>query len=307
MTKVLLTDYMGREVKQGSYAMYLDDTSRVLFVSPDGISFTALGRELLKANRNLYVTPTGNDTTGTGEVGSPWLTNQKAYDYITSTLDLGGYTVTVNTADGTYAPGSGVNVLLIAQPWTGGGSVFFEGNITTPANVVFSATSAAVVLVTCTLPGILRFRGMKITATGGRGLEHRGSGILQFGLVDFGACGGAHYAALTPGAFIGGISAYAISGNSAIHMQATFLGKVETVSITITLVGSPVLSTAFAFGSRNGVVQANNLVFSGAAGTGTKKYNADLGGGVFTNSGDINYFPGNVAGTADAATYGWYN
>jgi hypothetical protein len=44
----------------------------------------------LLSSATFYVATTGNDTTGVGTSGSPWLTLQKAYNYICSALDLGG-------------------------------------------------------------------------------------------------------------------------------------------------------------------------------------------------------------------------
>lgn len=43
MTKKLLVDYAGRELKQSGKALYQDDASGMLFSSSDGASFSALG------------------------------------------------------------------------------------------------------------------------------------------------------------------------------------------------------------------------------------------------------------------------
>lgn len=54
----------------------------------------------LNANLTLYVSPSGSDTAGDGSEGSPYATIQHAIDTIPK--NLGGYSVIVNLAPGTY-------------------------------------------------------------------------------------------------------------------------------------------------------------------------------------------------------------
>jgi hypothetical protein len=92
-------------------------------------------RILLTSPLTVYVSPTGSDTTGTGTIGNPWKTRNKAYQTFQNAYDLGGQTLTIQLLDGvhtdsfqTYGP------QLVGQ--NGPGGIVFNGNATTPANVI---------------------------------------------------------------------------------------------------------------------------------------------------------------------------
>jgi hypothetical protein len=73
-----------------------------------GVQFDNLIASLVYLNQQLYVTPTGNDTTGNGSAGSPYLTLQRGFDAISP----GG---TLHVAAGTYTQASGVILLARAS------------------------------------------------------------------------------------------------------------------------------------------------------------------------------------------------
>jgi len=54
----------------------------------------------LETDTSYYVATTGSDTTGDGSISSPYASITKALSVVPK--DLGGYTVTINVADGTY-------------------------------------------------------------------------------------------------------------------------------------------------------------------------------------------------------------
>ena len=91
------------------------------------------GREVLTANRTYYVATTGSDSNDGLTVGNPFLTIQKALD-VAATIDLAGFAVTVDVADGTYTTSQAITV-----PFILGGPLVIEGNTGTPANVVIDA------------------------------------------------------------------------------------------------------------------------------------------------------------------------
>jgi len=100
---------------------------------------------------------------------------------------------------------------------------------------------------------------------------------------------------------------YSITGGAVRHFIANTFGNINAVtnSLTITLVGTPAFSSAFAAVTTIGAVQcsAGLVTFSGSA-TGVR-YSATLNGVVNSfSSGNVNYFPGNSAGST--ATGGQY-
>jgi hypothetical protein len=159
---------------------YTSQAKKILKVNDaeTALEFTSI-RETLTANRTYYVATTGSDSNDGLTVGTPFLTIQKAYDVIVDSLDLAGYTVTVQVADGTYTAG-----LLLDSPWTGGGFVNFLGNTTTPANVIIQSTSP--LNITGHLPNEVTFRGFDLEGTGTFNLSHTGDGQFSFGFVRFG-------------------------------------------------------------------------------------------------------------------------
>jgi Protein of unknown function (DUF2793) len=251
-------------------------------------------REILTANRTYYVRTDGSDS-NTGLVdssGGAFLTRQKAYDVVAGTLDLAGFTVTVQIKDGTYTGG-----LVIAQPWTGGGAVTFQGNNGTPANVLISTTSADCYRTTCPLPGTLTIKDQKLqTTTSGDGILLGAAGLINYQNINFGACARGHIEAQGQGKMVctGNCS---ITGGAALHMIATLGGVIVESGFTITLTGTPAFSSAFAQASSASGIDASATTYSGSA-TGTR-YLAVLSAWIYTNGG-ANFFPGSVAGSVSS-------
>ncbi|MBL7489189.1 DUF2793 domain-containing protein, partial [Frankia sp. AgW1.1] len=151
-------------------------------VSPDGstwheaikidrntgkLSFPSLGgpRETLTADRTYYVRTDGSDSNNgrANTSGGAFLTIQKAYDVIASTLDLGGFKVTISVGAGTFTGG-----LLVAQPWSGGGSIIVTG---AGSSTIISTTNKDAISNTSSLPGAMLVQNMTLqTTTGGGGL-----------------------------------------------------------------------------------------------------------------------------------------
>lgn len=257
------------------------------------------GRTLLTANTTYYVRTDGNDAnSGTADTsGGAWLTLQKAYNVIAGTLDLGGFTVTVQVRDGTYTGN-----LSVSQPWTGGGAVTFQGNSSTPANCLIS-TSGACVDVTCALPGTLLIKDMKLTSSASSCLFHRGTGRLQHGNNDYGSASAYHLRASNPGATIISVSSsYSVTGSAISHWYAEGLAKVETSGGTVTFSGTPAFSVATAQALRGGFIFMDTVTMSGSA-TGTR-YSAISNSVIDTRGSGATHIPGNSSGTT--ATGGQY-
>ena len=124
------------------------------------------GRVTLTANTTYYVSTTGNDSTGNGSSGNPWLTLQHAWNVIT-TFDLGGYTATIQLADGTYTGGLFVSSAPI------GGNVVINGNTTTPANVIVTSSSLATIRIACPIQVTLQNFEVRNSAVSTYGVQQR--------------------------------------------------------------------------------------------------------------------------------------
>lgn len=143
------------------------------FLKRDGYGFTNPG-----SATNIYVTKAGNDDTGDGSFGAPYLTIQKALDSVASSLYEGA--VNINVGDGTYAENLTAVPILNAAKNTGygDGHIRIVGNpvdetlvvIKPPSGIVFTSNNSLcrTVLDNLTLEGIDGQGMYGIGASGGR-------------------------------------------------------------------------------------------------------------------------------------------
>lgn len=261
-----------------------------------------LQRTKLTANLNIYVSTFGNDTNNSGlSVSSPFLTLQKAWTYIVSSLDLSGFSVTVNVANGTYSTGL---VVAAGQPvgLGTGNLITFLGNTGSPSSVIISGGAGACFLAST--GASFRISGMTLTGTGiGVGAGAGGSISVGSAVVFGSMTGGEHI--YTNGGTISLDASYTISGGAAYHWQASRPGSqiAPSVNITITLTGTPAFSSAFAVGQDLGYIAmpSGQVTFSGAA-TGSR-YASVNNSVIDTNGGGASFFPGNSAGSAVTGLY----
>lgn len=82
----------------------LPNTIANVLTDHDLAEHTALGlREVITANTTYYLATTGDDNTGDGTVGNPWLTIAKVWSYLAAKSVNADVTITVQLADGTYS------------------------------------------------------------------------------------------------------------------------------------------------------------------------------------------------------------
>lgn len=251
-------------------------------------------REKLAADRTYFVRTDGLDS-NTGLVdsaGGAFLTLPGAFNTISTSVDFGGRTVTIQVRDGTYTAG------LSFTAWTGGGTLVVLGNVATPANCIVDTTGVCFNTGTgVVLPGTLTIRGFKIggSSSPSYGILHQGCGYIVCNAVNFGACSTVHAAATSSFAVINFNAAYTISGGAVIHWQANIGGAIQAAaSQTITLIGTPAF-TQFAQADTLSVIYCPTLTFSGAA-TGTR-YNCNAVSVINTAGGGATYLPGSIGGS----------
>lgn len=269
-----------------------------LFINAAPVVITSGVRERLTANRTYFVRTDGNDANSglVNDAGGAWATLQRAESVIQQTLDLNGFGVTVQVADGTYTAGVAAVGDVVGQDSTI--DVTYQGNPASPGNVIISVTSNTCFIVNSQARRTIRDMELR-TTTSGDCISSSFHGLCQVNNVRFGACAGIHVNVFRQGAF-SPVANYSIVGGAQRHINATILGLAMIDGITITLTGTPAFSGQFVRASDNGMAYVNsgNVTFSGAA-TG-QRYNALQGGGIDTEGGGANFFPGSVAGAATA-------
>ncbi|MDR7220366.1 hypothetical protein [Aminobacter aminovorans] len=259
----------------------------------------AASREVLTANRTLYVRPDGsNSNTGlVNNAGGALLTIQKAID-TAAALDLNGFAVTIQVGAGTFT-----GTVAIIKPFVGG-AVTLQGDTTTPANVLLSIAGTGIQV---SGGGELTVLGFKMaTSAGTAALRATNGGRIRVtGAMDYGACAGAAMEAENYG-IIEVTANYTISGSAPRHWWCEAQGLILCIGRTITLTGTPAFSTAFAV-AFGGFINVPINTFSGSA-TG-KRYDASKNGTIQTNSAATTYLPGDAAGTGTnpgTSPYGLY-
>ena len=247
-------------------------------------------RERLTADRNYYVRTDGSDSNNglANTSGGAFLTIQKAIDVASESLDLGGYGVIVNVADGTYT----ANVSMKAL--TGGSSLSIIGNVTTPTNVVVSTTGTS---FSNNIAGTkLTIKYLKATASSGNlFVTSSGGAIMSLWGVDCGtATGSSHVAA--QGGLIYIDANYTISGSATYHYSASTFGEIYSNGKTCTISGTPTF-TDFANASTLGLIYGSSNTWTGAVNASTRRYNSQGNSLINTFGAGATYYPGTVAGT----------
>jgi hypothetical protein len=258
-------------------------------------------RTMLTANTTFYISTTGNDSTGNGTSGNPWLTRQYAWNYILNNLDLAGYTVTVQIANGTYT--ANFNPVGMAVGQKSYGQIIFNGNSATPSNVVMNPSSSACFSgVNCAY----QIQNMLLENANNDCIDTSNNGIVEVGAgIIFGSApNGCHMRTASPGASIIINDSYTISGGAQAHYQSQCTGSQIDIQsgVNVAITGMPAFSQAFAVVVGGNIFfQSTPATFSGSA-TGTR-YSATLGGTIQTQGSGASYLPGNAAGSSPTGYY----
>jgi hypothetical protein len=255
-------------------------------------------RELLNANRTYYVRTDGSDSNDglANNSGGAFLTVQKAIDAALG-LDLGGFDVAIQVADGTYT-----GTVRMETPQVGDGDITIQGNNGTPGNVILTATNGATNDGTITARNKARLfvkdLQLQATTTGGCLTADKGASIY-YQNVNFGACPGQQVRVQDGGA-IECTGNYAIVGSANAHWAGA-AGMIRCQGRTITLTGTPAFGQAFMISTSLTAFITGGNTFSGSA-TGAR-FNLS-GNAMQTGISGATGLPGNAAGVL--ATGGKY-
>lgn len=118
-------------------------------------------------NLTLYVSPTGNDTTGDGSSGNPWATPNQALSWLTNKFISSDAIVTIQLADGIY---NGLGTIYYSNY---SNKIALKGNETSPSNVVLNFNNNIHGIM---LPaqGYLYMSGLKIVGYSNTGGAYNG-------------------------------------------------------------------------------------------------------------------------------------
>jgi hypothetical protein len=259
-------------------------------------------RTKVTTNMTIYVSPTGNDTTGNGLTpGTAFATLQEAISVVYASYDWNNHLCTIQLANGTYpfAVANQYQAYFAGMPF--GMPQFgltLQGNPTVPGNVVLSATNANCIIVDRALVTVTGLTvsasgsGTTPTTTQGLGLQAIRGGLIVATNVIAMNCGGAGFRADNAGQIILSGSGNAIAGTGAVGLYAAEAAQIYTPGSTLTVTGFNASNAVFV--SDQGRLSMDSTTFVGSA-TGTRYVALNLGL-ITTGGGGANYLPGSVAG-----------
>jgi hypothetical protein len=213
-------------------------------------------RVRLVAPLNLYVSTTGSDSNDGLTIGTPWLHQQTAWNYIQDNLDANSQSIQANMADGTYDAG----VFAANPPLGANAGINFLGNYHNPGNAITSITSGDCYAATAGI--IYQVEGFTVAASttggdyvgGGAGIATTSGGIIYYAKMQFEFCAGAHMDASGDISSLG--RPYIINGASPVHTSAETGGDISTADSFVEIVGDNTFSFAFVSSRFNSVNSA---------------------------------------------------
>jgi hypothetical protein len=210
-------------------------------------------------------------------------------DVVFGTLDLGGFDVTIQVADGIYNES-----VVRSAPQVGAGAVVVQGNAATPANVDIRGVSGAYVF-SMRDGAALAVKDVKISHAVNGGLQASRGAFVSYANIVVGACA-QHQVRADDLGRITCTGSYTISGNGQSHWCSVGGGIIRCQSKVVTLTGTPAFSTAFVNNQICGMSIVNGNTFSGGA-IGPR-YAIDTNSVAYVGGAAAMYFPGDSAGAA---------
>ena len=274
-------------------------------------------RTKLTANTTFYVAPStgspaGNDTTGNGTIGSPWQTLQHAYNTLYNNYDAVGYTITIQMANGTYAPVKCIGTLPGVSSTN---PIIINGNSSNPNLTIIDLTTPNSNCIYIAAGAYISVSNFKVQSSN---LSSGANGIyldyLSFCLMSVGMVYGSfntttnnsYQIVAASGGRLYFNGSYSVVGNATGHILLTSTAEVfmagptaVTVSGGLTI-STWVICTACATGFFDPVKYTISLL--GSQPTGSKYYIVTNGVISTLNSSTgasagPNFFPGTTAGS----------
>jgi len=259
-------------------------------ITGNQISFGGGAVSFLPSATSYYISTTGNDSTGNGTSGNPWLTAQHAYNVITGANTVFGTNViTLIHEPGTY---SSTNTWF--SPTTG--NWVLQSSTGISADVVISITGTNQDGIHPNLgPCNVLVQYMTVQAASGYCLSSNGNASLVLNQVNVGTTSFNQIAAYD-GGYIEIIGGYVIIGGANAHYFAdhgTIIASQSAVPITVTSLGSVAITGEFAQIAATGYLRCVSGTYSGITMTGGGIQYAIIGNGVVESGGEAaaTFFP----------------
>jgi hypothetical protein len=273
-----------------------------------GAGWIIAPRIRLSEDTTIYISPSGDDTTGKGTSGLPWRTLQKAWNWTVANVDIGGFGLTIKAAHGSYAGFNPTGYIAGQQILTTSlGRVAIEGDLATPSSCIIGADDAAGDCCTGN-NALFVIRGFKFQTATGNAIRSVNNAIVIPALCEFGACPAGSHIFANRG-LVALAAAYSITGTARAHYNVRNGSKLWATapSFTITLTDTPSF-VQFASAVFQSIIDFNTFsspdqsrpTFSGPA-TG-QRYGAAVCSAITTQNAGATYFPGDVAGSVDTTS-----
>lgn len=250
-------------------------------------------REILTSTRDYYVSPSGDNSNDGLTSETPFLQPSFALRFVRDELDLHGFGVTVNLADGLYS-----DAVLLQSRWVGDGSVTLKGN--GPSVCQFVVPNNAIAL---TDGARLSVDGMKLSTTIGSCLFVSYGAVVKFSNLEFGSAAVSHVDA-GEGSIAVATGNYKISGGGVSHMHGHGNCRLIAVNRVVDIL-NPVTFSAYFLGLANSSAAMQGMTFNGKSNVTGKPHYVHYNSTLLTmSSAPLTYLPGNQTGFVDAATFG---
>ena len=238
-------------------------------------------------------------TTG---VTGPFATLQRAASECQK-YNLNNYNITINVANGTYAP-------FVLPKYSGSGYITWQGNSTTPSAVTVQATGDHNAIDGGDF-GTQFMNGFKVSANGPSvnqvcgGIFIGGQSHLNLDNIEYGFCQGAQLLVSRSAQCTLGQSTFRISGGSsgngvspAAHALVFFGGNLEVNSVFLPTLIIPAAINLGVFVEANslGVSSYVFATITGAGNVTAQKYRGSANAIINSLGNGVNYYPGAVAG-----------